>query len=232
MKNRMYLADPIITAIPTQECHEPMIDLKHQTTLNYGPPPETTLTAPCYTKLRLSIYKKLCLAQQALPHGWSFRVYEGFRSLEVQHLLFEHEYKKLAELSPLKTHTDIFHETTRLVSPITNLDGTKNTPPHNTGGAVDIEILDSTGKLIDMGMAVCDWNIVNPDLCLTHNDSLSPIAQKNRGLLLAVMTKQGFINYAMEWWHFSYGDRYWAYHTHQTHAIYGPADSIEVSLDF
>jgi hypothetical protein len=32
------------------------------------------------------------------------------------------------------------------------------------------------------------------------------------------------INYPTEWWHYSYGDRYWAYHQNQPHAIYGPAD--------
>jgi hypothetical protein len=26
------------------------------------------------------------------------------------------------------------------------------------------------------------------------------------------MQAHGFVNYPTEWWHFSYGDRYWAYH--------------------
>lgn len=51
-KKIIYIADPEIIAIPIVECHEPMIDLKNQSTLLYGPPPECELTAPCYTQKR------------------------------------------------------------------------------------------------------------------------------------------------------------------------------------
>jgi hypothetical protein len=32
----------------------------------------------------------------------------------------------------------------------------------------------------------------------------------------------GLVNYPTEWWHWSYGDRYWALLTGADHAIYGP----------
>ncbi|NUT29743.1 MAG: dipeptidase, partial [Streptomyces sp.] len=32
------------------------------------------------------------------------------------------------------------------------------------------------------------------------------------------------INYGTEWWHWSYGDRYWALQTRQPAALYGPAE--------
>jgi len=38
------------------------------------------------------------------------------------------------------------------------------------------------------------------------------------------MTVAGFVNYPTEWWHWSYGDRYWAYATHRSAAIYGPVE--------
>ncbi len=31
----------------------------------------------------------------------------------------------------------------------------------------------------------------------------------------------GFVNYPTEYWHWSYGDRYWAYVKQQPFAIYG-----------
>ena len=31
----------------------------------------------------------------------------------------------------------------------------------------------------------------------------------------------GFVNYPTEYWHWSYGDRYWAYQKGQPAAIYG-----------
>ena len=34
----------------------------------------------------------------------------------------------------------------------------------------------------------------------------------------------GLVNYPTEWWHWSYGDRYWALVTGAAHALYGPVD--------
>ena len=36
------------------------------------------------------------------------------------------------------------------------------------------------------------------------------------------MTATGFVNYPSEWWHWSYGDRYWAFIAGPSHARYGP----------
>jgi D-alanyl-D-alanine dipeptidase len=35
------------------------------------------------------------------------------------------------------------------------------------------------------------------------------------------MTGAGFVNYPYEWWHYSYGDRYWAFVKGTRPAIYG-----------
>lgn len=224
-KKIVYIADPEILVIPIIECNEPLIDAKDTDDLLYGPPPECELTANCYTKMRKGVFEKLCAAQKELPQGWCFRLYEGFRSLEVQQMLFNQEYKLVAERHPNTSRGEIFRETTRLVSPVTNLDGSKNTPPHNTGAAVDIEILDHNRKLIDMGMEAKDWWRVEPELCLTDCENINKEAKQNRKLLLELMEAHGFINYPTEWWHFSYGDRYWAYHQNAKHAIYGSVDS-------
>lgn len=227
MKKIIYIADPEILAIPIIECNEPLIDVKHRNELQYGPPPECELTTDCYTKMRETIFKKLCAAQNDLPKGWRFRLYEGFRSLTVQKMLFEQEYKLVVERFPDASEQEHFHETTRLVSPVINLDGSKNIPPHNTGAAVDVELLDETGQLVDMGMTAADWVSVNPDFCLTDCDLISKQAQQNRKLLLDIMHAHEFVNYPTEWWHFSYGDRYWAYHKNAQHAFYGSVDAIK-----
>jgi zinc D-Ala-D-Ala dipeptidase len=36
------------------------------------------------------------------------------------------------------------------------------------------------------------------------------------------MDAGGFINYPQEWWHWSYGDRYWAFQTSAEATLYGP----------
>jgi len=45
---------------------------------------------------------------------------------------------------------------------------------------------------------------------------------QNRRLLFHTMVDQGFTNYSEEWWHFDYGNQFWA-HVNGVHAIYGPA---------
>lgn len=224
----VYIADPKVLGISISECSEPLIDLKHQTTLQYGPPPENEFTAPCYTKVRKTVYDKLCKAQDDLPDGWYFRLYEGFRSLDVQKMLFDQEYERVVARYPHKQHAELFKETTRLISPVINLDGSMNIPPHNTGGAVDVEIINEDGYLIDMGMEAKDWINVHPDLCLLDYQGISAKAKQNRKILFQVMSAHGFINYPTEWWHFSFGDRYWAYCSKKPHAFYGPADNIVV----
>jgi D-alanyl-D-alanine dipeptidase len=227
MKKIIYLADPEIIAIPIVECHESLINLKNQQELQYGLPAECELTAECYTKMRKTVFEKLCQAQNDLPHRWRFRLYEGFRSLKVQQMLFDEECQRVRERSPHLKSSEIFYEATRLVSPVINLNGTQNIPPHNTGGAVDVEIITADAQLVDMGMAAKDWCNVDPELCLTDCNIISVSARQNRILLLDVMQAHGFINYPTEWWHFSYGDRYWAYHQNASQAIYGSVEKIK-----
>lgn len=43
-------------------------------------------------------------------------------------------------------------------------------------------------------------------------------------MLNAALTAAGLVNYPTEWWHWSYGDRYWALATGADHALYGPKE--------
>src|SRR5579862_6551582 len=95
MDKIIYIADPEIISIPINECDEPLIDITNYNELAYGPPPECELTSGCYTKMRTTIFDKLRLAQKDLPSGWRFRLYEGFRSLQVQQMLFDQEYQRV-----------------------------------------------------------------------------------------------------------------------------------------
>lgn len=209
LNNLMFIniADPRVLAIPIQESHEILIDLKDQNILQFGPPPECEETKDCYTKLRKTIYEKLCKAQENLPHGWKFKIYEGYRSLDVQDILFNWISAKIDRENPgldLKTR---FEKITQLVSPLKTLEGKINVPAHNTGAAVDLELLDTDGNLVDLGMEVKDWILLDPQYSQTHSPLISRQAQSNRDILLEVMRAQDFVNYPSEFWHFSYGDR-------------------------
>jgi D-alanyl-D-alanine dipeptidase len=57
--------------------------------------------------------------------------------------------------------------------------------------------------------------------CYTSAQGISGKAIRNRGLLIDAMRTAGFVNYPTEWWHWSYGDRYWAYLLGKPAAIFG-----------
>ena len=54
-------------------------------------------------------------------------------------------------------------------------------------------------------------------------------ARANRELLAQVLRGVGLVNYPTEWWHWSYGDRYWALMTGATSAVYGPVGRDRVA---
>jgi D-alanyl-D-alanine dipeptidase len=218
-KNIVLIADPKVLAIHIVDNHEEMVDLKNLNDIAYGPSPEIPNNTD-YTKLRKSVYEKLKQAQALLPKGLHFCLYEGYRSLSLQKKLFDERYQREKKEHPTWSHEKIFTETTKLVSPVINLDGSKNIPPHSTGGAIDVYLLDDNGKAVDMGIHPKDW--INDDgaNALTASTIISDQAKKNRKIMSDALSAVGFVNYPTEYWHWSYGDRYWAYHKKAPNAIY------------
>jgi zinc D-Ala-D-Ala dipeptidase len=71
--------------------------------------------------------------------------------------------------------------------------------PHSMGAAVDLTLVDAaSGQELDMGTA---FDAFTP---LSHHGALeiSPDAQKNRLLLMGLMTSAGWDFFRNEWWHY------------------------------
>ncbi len=220
------LNTPLMQAIPIEECNEPLVDIRLAGGLLYGPPPECPQTEPHYCLLRRGVFQRLLTVQAALPVGLHLRLYEGLRSLAVQQQLFDEELTRVRLRHPTIGREQAYREACRLVSPVWQLDGAPNIPPHSTGGAVDIEIVDDAGQVIDFGMEIRDWVKVSPSHCLPDASGLSHRAASNRRLLSGLMQRAGFVPYDQEWWHFSYGDRHWAACTGARHAVYGRCEGV------
>jgi D-alanyl-D-alanine dipeptidase len=70
---------------------------------------------------------------------------------------------------------------------------------HNRGGAVDISLVDSSGKEVDMGTPFDFFGIQ-----AGHNyTKLSNEVKSNRKYLKKVMIKNGFNSFDSEWWHYN-----------------------------
>lgn len=214
------IADPQVLRIPIQDNQEPLVNLADEKSINYGPSPEIPNNTN-YTFMRKTVYEKLKQANAMLPKGMHFCLYEGYRSLELQQMIFTQQYKNVKARHPDWSLDNLFDETTKLVSPVTNKDGTKNIPPHSTGAAIDVYLIDDKGNPLDMGIHPKDW-MQDKDgvLSQTNSKHISEEAKANRAIMNRVLEAQGFANYPTEYWHWSYGDRYWAFVKHKAHALY------------
>jgi D-alanyl-D-alanine dipeptidase len=74
--------------------------------------------------------------------------------------------------------------------------------PHSRGVAVDLTLVDAEGQALDMGTT---FDAFTP---LAHhgNGDITAEAQRNRLLLLGLMTAAGWDFYRSEWWHYQLFD--------------------------
>lgn len=74
--------------------------------------------------------------------------------------------------------------------------------PHSMGAAVDLTLVDADGAELDMGTTFDDFTP------LSHHGNLniSPDAQRNRAVLLGLMTAAGWDFFRNEWWHYQLFD--------------------------
>ncbi len=70
--------------------------------------------------------------------------------------------------------------------------------PHSRGAAVDLTLLDADGTPLDMGT---EFDAFTPT---SHHGALDiePEAQRNRAILMGIMTSAGWDFYRNEWWHY------------------------------
>lgn len=87
--------------------------------------------------------------------------------------------------------------------------------------ALDLTLVDADGVELDMGGAVNGHRTGDEKYCPLDASGLSDEARHNRNLLARAMGG-AIVNYPTEWWHWSYGDRYWALISKTDSAIYGP----------
>jgi len=74
--------------------------------------------------------------------------------------------------------------------------------PHTRGVAVDLTLDRSDGTVLDMGTAFDDFS------ARAHhaNTAIGDAAQRNRMMLLGIMTAAGWAHYDKEWWHYQLED--------------------------
>lgn len=212
--------DKEVQKIKISENHEPLVDLRKQNDIIIGPSPEVENNQHYYW-VRQSVAEKLKIASKKLPRGYHFCLYEGYRSLALQSYLFQSYQNRIKRQYPHLDEKALFEKSVQLVSPITNFDNTPNIPPHSTGGAIDVYLLNDKGEAVDMGIHPKDWQLdTTGNVSMTASNKITAQAQIHRQIMSKALVAAGFVNYPFEYWHWSYGDKYWAYMQNKPKALY------------
>jgi D-alanyl-D-alanine dipeptidase len=194
------LADPRIAAIPALDCGEELLNLRHQPWAQLDP--RKADPASAFAHLRAGVARRLAQAQASLPDGLSLLVIEGYRPLARQRRSFDSYLARLAQVHPDWDPARRRVEASKYVAP-------PEVAPHTTGGAVDLTLCTADGSELDMGTAVDASPVDSANACFTAAVNVSPTARRHRDALAAALRAVGLVNYPTEWWHWSYGDRYW-----------------------
>lgn len=217
-----YLSVPIVpSSEPIVPIPSPEFDL-------VDPHPYAHLGAPYGDKspfyVRSGVLTQLRKAQahlQQIKPGWRIQIFDAYRPVAVQQFMVDYTLQTvLAAKGWGDQATDVqrsqaLQEVYQFWA-MPNLDPL-TPPPHSTGAAIDITLVDELGQPVDMGSAIDEISPRSfPDHFVGSLDG--DRFDQNRQLLNVVMTQAGFARHYHEWWHFSYGDQLWAWITMRSQA--------------
>jgi zinc D-Ala-D-Ala dipeptidase len=163
--------------------------------------------------VRKDTYTRLLKAQDNLKAEnlqFSLYVTYGYRSMEIQTQRFLERLKESSS-TYFQNPNDLYEEIHRSIA-VPSVAG------HPTGGAVDITIINlKSNRFLDFGSKQYDYSTKR---YYVYCPDISSKAKYNRMLLRKCMVSAGFAPFDGEWWHFSYGDREWAYFYKKKNALY------------
>lgn len=130
--------------------------------------------------LRKAAADSLRKVNQFLQKEYKLRlkIFDGYRPLSVQKFMWS-----------------IFPDDRYVANP-------KTGSRHNRGAAVDLTLIDSTGRELNMGTAYDDFT----EKAHSNYKDLPEEILANRKILSYAMQKFGFIPLESEWWHFDFKD--------------------------
>lgn len=148
-------------------------DMKYATTDNFLKA-KVYDCAACFLRLK-TVEALLEANKKFIKKGFRIKIFDCYRPLDIQ--------KKMWKIVPNPEY---------VANPAKG-------SIHNRGGAVDITLVDSNGRELDMGTSFDYFGIE-----ASHNYlNLSEEIKDNRELLKRIMNKNGFNSFDSEWWHYN-----------------------------
>ena len=184
--------------IKVKECGEPLVDIKKLC-------PDLVIARRIKKErrafLRKTIVRMVCQAKSHLPRGMTFVIESAWRSQYLQEKIFQAFAKSFT-----------IKEAEKYVAPFKG----KYASGHMTGGAVDLRLW-KNGRKVPMKSSKLTYQ----ENAKSFQPKLPLYIQKNRQIMFDALQKAGLANYPEEYWHWSYGDIWWARRKKKKVAIYG-----------
>ena len=209
------ISDPSVRAIPIVDGGEALVDLRDVAPgilFDQGWLADDGLAGHNPFLARVGVARRVAAANVALPVGYSLMVEEAFRPIWLQARYWEAHRDHLRREHPAMEEEALLREVSKFVAPPTG------SPPHGTGGAVDL-VLAFDGRRVDVG-----WPSDRPGWGAPLSAAVDEPHLARRQMFGDALRGAGFVNYDFEWWHWSYGDQYWALKMGRTQAEYGLVD--------
>jgi len=203
--------------IKTKECNEPLVDIRKLSPnikIDLG---KRRMKKEKTAYLRKKVAEMIWRAEKELPKGMTFIIGDAWRPQYVQKEIMKWFIKRLSQKYPNWSKIKIVKEVEKYVAPS---DG-KYASGHMTGGAVDLRLW-SNGRKVPMKSSKLTYQ----ENAKSFQPKLPKYIQKNREIMFAALEKAGLSNYPKEYWHWSYGDIWWAKRNKKKLAIYGVVKNI------
>ena len=204
--------------IAIKDCGESLVSISEDDSLVFETPhPYEKLGAP-YGKvspymLRQGVYEALNKAQSQLREqqwGWRLKIFDAYRPIAVQQFMVDYTFQLLQQQSPNQSASAIAQQVAQFWATPSNNPNTP--PPHSTGAAVDLTLVDEKGETLDLGGEIDDISARSfPNFYQDATNLLEKTYHQRRERLKEIMLSVGFQQHPQEWWHFSLGDQMWAW---------------------
>ena len=210
--------------VPIIECGEPLVPIPRNLFAIEQPHPYEKLAAPYGCKspyyLRQGVLEHLLAAQNLLRQqhpGWQIQIFDAYRPIAVQQFMVDYTLRATAQAAGQKLESLTTTQQQAILEKVYQFWAAPSPdpltpPPHSTGAAIDITLIDAEGQVVDMGSPIDEISPrSHPDYFAHCDDRHSPTFHQHRQLLRKVMVSAGFCQHPHEWWHFSWGDQMWAW---------------------
>lgn len=212
------------------ECGEPLVAIPTDGRFAFADPhPYLELGAPYGNAspfaLREGVLASLGKAARLLAEshpGYRLKIYDAYRPIAVQAYMVDHVAdqfcRRVAGVLLTEAEDEMreraYAHAHGIWAPA--IDDPLAPPPHSTGAAVDLTIVDAAGRELDMGSLIDEHENAHPESFLESDHPEADMFHENRLILCSVMESAGFYRLPHEWWHFSIGDQ---------HAVFGKIKS-------